>query len=120
MYSNLADIDKNISFVSEETQAGEAARCGGSSGFSQLNLPCTHEYGPPLTIGGLGGRREGGAEAEQGGQPLSQYCEVESRWRAIYHTSYRKKPAQRREQLPPLAWLPGVQRSRINWVEGKR
>lgn len=85
MYSNLADIDKNINFVSEEAQAGEAARCGGSEGFSQLNLPRTDEHGPPLTIRGPGGGREGGAEAEQGGQLLSQYCEVEARWRAIPH-----------------------------------
>lgn len=64
--------------------------------FLQLNLPGLDEYGPLLIMGGLRGGKEGkregwrgwakgGAEAEWGDQPLSQYCEVEGRWRAIPH-----------------------------------
>lgn len=73
---------KSISFVPEEVQVGEAAQRGGSSAHTMLILAGMDgsRKNTDLYSAWRTSEERGEAEAGEGKQPLSQYCEVENRW----------------------------------------
>lgn len=77
MHPNLADSDKNISFVSEEAQVGEAARCRGSMELLQLNPQAQMSVVLSLfTMRGLGRGREGRREGLRQSGVTSPYLSI--------------------------------------------